>query len=52
MSLTQLTQSAYVANHWLCVLWCTAAGVYSYIVCIIDLCEAKKAKKAQQSVGY
>ena len=52
MSLTQLTEGAYVANHWLAVLWCTGAGIYSYAVCIIDLIDASKAKKAKQSLGY
>lgn len=45
MALTQLTEGGYVFNHWLCVLWCTVAGIYSYIVCIIDLVNASKAKK-------
>lgn len=45
MSMMNLTEGGYVFNHYLAVLWCTGAGLYSYIVCIIDLVNAIKVKK-------
>ena len=40
MALTQLTEGGYVVNHWITILWCSAACVYTYLNCIIDMISA------------
>jgi len=36
-----LSESAFVANHWITILWLVAAGLYTSYAIIADLCHAK-----------
>lgn len=36
-----LSQSAFIVNHWITILWLVAAGLYTSYAIIADLCRAK-----------
>lgn len=36
-----LSESAFIVNHWITILWLVGAGLYTSYAIIADLCRAK-----------
>lgn len=36
-----LSESAFIVNHWITILWLVGAGLYTSYAIIADLCHAK-----------
>ncbi len=42
-----LSETGFIINHWITVIWLIAAAAYSFYAIYKDIADAKKAKKAE-----